>query len=49
LAHTIVAHLLFILIALHASAALFHHFIRRDETLTRMLPGTARIKNASRD
>jgi superoxide oxidase len=48
-AHTIVAYLLFILIALHASAALFHHFIRRDETLTRMLPGTARIKNASRD
>jgi cytochrome b561 len=33
-AHTIVAHLLFILIALHASAALFHHFIRRDETLS---------------
>ncbi len=48
-AHTIVAYLLFILIALHASAALFHHFIRRDETLARMLRGTARIKTASRD
>lgn len=27
------------LIALHAAAALFHHFIQRDNTLTRMLPG----------
>lgn len=27
------------LIGLHAAAGLFHHFIRRDNTLTRMLPG----------
>lgn len=27
------------LIGLHAAAALFHHYIRRDNTLTRMLPG----------
>lgn len=27
------------LIALHAAAALFHHFLRRDDTLRRMLPG----------
>lgn len=27
------------LIALHAAAALFHHYIQRDNTLTRMLPG----------
>jgi cytochrome b561 len=27
------------LIALHAAAALFHHFIQHDNTLTRMLPG----------
>lgn len=26
------------LIGLHAAAALFHHYIRRDNTLTRMLP-----------
>jgi len=26
------------LIALHVSAALFHHFWRRDDTLTAMLP-----------
>jgi cytochrome b561 len=28
-------------IALHVSAALFHHFWRRDDTLTAMLPATA--------
>ncbi|MFS2140471.1 cytochrome b [Duganella sp. Dugasp56] len=28
-----------VVVALHASAALFHHFARRDDTLTRMLPG----------
>ncbi|AYC32141.1 cytochrome b [Pseudomonas cavernae] len=27
------------LIGLHAAAALFHHFISRDNTFTRMLPG----------
>lgn len=30
------------LLALHAGAALHHHFIRRDETLMRMLPGYPR-------
>jgi cytochrome b561 len=29
------------LISLHASAALFHHFWRRDDTLTAMLPPAA--------
>lgn len=28
------------LIGLHALAALYHHYIRRDDTLRRMLPGT---------
>lgn len=27
------------LIGLHAAAALYHHYIKRDNTLTRMLPG----------
>lgn len=27
------------LIALHAAAGLFHHYVSRDNTLTRMLPG----------
>ena len=27
------------LIGLHAAAGLFHHYISRDNTLTRMLPG----------
>lgn len=38
LAHGAVANLLLAVIALHAAAALFHHFIRRDEILDRMLP-----------
>ena len=37
-AHGAVANLLLAVIALHAAAALFHHFIRRDEILNRMLP-----------
>jgi len=30
------------LIGLHAAAALYHHYIRRDNALTRMLPVTGR-------
>src|SRR5215472_11506898 len=37
-AHETVGLLLFGLIALHASAALYHHFWRRDDTLRAMLP-----------
>jgi cytochrome b561 len=37
-AHQAVGFLLLGLIALHASAALFHHFWRRDDTLEAMLP-----------
>lgn len=33
-----------ILIALHASAALFHHFVLRDGTLKRMLSPTKVVK-----
>lgn len=31
--------LVWILIAIHVSAALYHHFIKRDRTLRKMLPG----------
>ena len=27
------------LVGLHAAAALYHHFVRRDRVLQRMLPG----------
>jgi len=37
-AHQIVAYVLLTLIALHAPAALFHHFVRRDDVLNAMLP-----------
>ena len=46
LAHGIVANLLLAVIALHATAALFHHFIRRDETLNRMLPRAVQRRSA---
>ena len=29
----------YVLVGLHAAAALFHHYIQRDNTLLRMLPG----------
>ena len=38
--HKFVGFSLLGLIALHVSAALFHHFWRRDDTLTAMLPAT---------
>lgn len=41
-AHEFVAYLLVALVALHATAALFHHFVRRDNVLQAMLPGRGR-------
>ena len=40
--HESLAIALIVLIALHFLAALFHHFIRRDNVLKRMLPGRSR-------
>ena len=37
--HELGAPLLLGLIALHVAAALYHHFVRRDAVLKRMLPG----------
>jgi cytochrome b561 len=36
--HALVAIVLLVLIGLHAAAALFHHFVRRDNVLNAMLP-----------
>jgi cytochrome b561 len=41
-AHELVAYLLMALVAAHAAAALFHHFVRRDTVLKAMLPGRRR-------
>jgi cytochrome b561 len=41
-AHELLAYLLVALIAVHAAAALFHHFVRRDNVLKAMLPGRRR-------
>ena len=40
--HRVLPWVLLALIILHVAAGLFHHFIIRDETLTSMLPGSAR-------
>jgi cytochrome b561 len=37
--HETVASVGYALIGLHAAAALFHHYVVRDNTLRRMLPG----------
>jgi len=42
--HGICAYILLGLIGVHVAAALFHHFIRKDGVLTRMLPGLLRSK-----
>ena len=40
--HEVLANALVVLAALHAAAALVHHWVFRDRTLVRMLPGTRR-------
>lgn len=45
--HEFLAYSLAVLVALHAAAALKHHFIDRDNVLTRMLPGTRRSDRGS--
>jgi len=37
--HETVATIGYFLIGLHALAALYHHYVRKDDTLRRMLPG----------
>lgn len=46
--HGIIGTAGYFLIGLHAAAALFHHYIKRDNTLSRMLPrrDRARVLNA---
>ncbi|HZX86992.1 MAG TPA: cytochrome b [Reyranella sp.] len=41
-AHEVLANALVILAALHAAAAFVHHWVLRDRTLVRMLPGARR-------
>ncbi len=38
-AHETLAWIMIVLVPLHVAAALYHHFIRRDPVLVRMLPG----------
>jgi cytochrome b561 len=40
--HEVLANALVVLAALHAAAALVHHWVLHDRTLTRMLPGAGR-------
>lgn len=48
IAHKIAGFSLLVIVALHAAAALFHHFVRRDEILVRMLPVAAAWRTSSR-
>ncbi len=43
-AHEVVATAGYFLIGLHALAALFHHYVRRDNTLLRILPAHGRSR-----
>jgi len=38
--HTVASYVLLGVVGLHALAALYHHFVLRDRTLARMLPGS---------
>lgn len=40
--HETLGNALMILVAIHAAAALFHHYVQKDNTLARMLPGARR-------
>lgn len=40
--HALAANAVLIVAGLHAAAALFHHYVLRDATLRRMLPGAVR-------
>ncbi|SMC26295.1 cytochrome b561 [Andreprevotia lacus DSM 23236] len=44
-AHVFLAYTLLVIVGLHAAAALKHHFIDRDATLLRMLPGGNKGEN----
>lgn len=46
-AHIVLFWILVGVLAVHIGAALWHHFVQRDEVLLRMLPGTRR-RNAAR-
>lgn len=44
--HTYLAYSIIALLVIHISAALWHHFARRDDVLKRMIPGT-RVEGAT--
>ncbi|NSZ62788.1 cytochrome b [Agrobacterium tumefaciens] len=46
--HATLAYLAAVIVLLHVAAALWHHFIRKDPTLRRMIPFRAAADNTSR-
>jgi cytochrome b561 len=46
--HALAANGIVIVVGLHAAAALLHHYVLRDETLHRMLPGSWRLPRSRR-
>ena len=47
-AHVWLAWLMLAVVGIHAAAALWHHFVRRDATLVQMIPGEARRQSGAR-
>jgi len=46
--HNILVYVLLGFIVLHVAAALYHYFLKRDEVVARMLPGSAPVSEPSR-
>ena len=46
--HETIATIGYFLIGLHASAALYHHYLAKDDTLRRMLPGARNVEGKGR-
>jgi cytochrome b561 len=44
--HSVVSYALLALVVLHVAAALYHHFVRHDPVLRRMLPGGSADRGA---
>jgi cytochrome b561 len=47
--HHTLALLLLVLVSIHVLAALYHHFVRRDDVLRRMLPWSTRLRGSKRE
>jgi cytochrome b561 len=47
--HVLLAWILLIFVGMHAAAALWHHFVRRDAVLAAMLPSLSLVRRKGTD